>query len=273
MIKFDKTYDVQDKKINSNSIDIKVVISFIKEVTEIIAFFGGSVLVLYCFAVGLYNGTYFYYWDIDMNFYVQDSGTIINGLLYGLFLICILALFLYTLYPGRIFKENKIKVFFKNVFLFIIFTVVSFIFSKNNFFEYGFSLYSVFYFVFSSFIIFMLIRYYAFRFYKITYDIKQIFSNIFQFVFVLFISICATIIILGILNSILKRDYPIMVNNDGTLQTILYSTKEYYIVADCRIDGQKLIVFNDTQRKVDNYNIQLKKYKFVSVKKERFYKD
>lgn len=273
MTKLNNSVCLPNQTDNAHVNSLKDNISIVSNIVTIVAFLCSSILVLYYFSVYLYNGVYFYYWNIDMDFYAQDSGIIVNGLLYSLFLVCILMLFFNALYPDRVVEENKVKVFFKNSFLFIIFTVVSFLFSKNNFFRYGVSLYSIFCFVIASFEIFMLIKYYASKFDIIICDIKQMFCNIFQFIFVLFISICATAIILGLLNSFLKRDYSIIINDVGMPQVILYSTKEYYIVADCMIDGKKLIVFNDTQRKVDNYNVQLKKYNFASFKKEQFYKD
>ena len=273
MTKLNNSVCLPNKTDNENVNNLKDNISIVSNIVEILTFLCGAIFVLYCSSIYLYNGAYFYYWNIDMDFYVQDSGIIINGLLYSLFLVCILILFFNALYPGRVVEENRVKVIFKNSFLFIIFTVISFLFSKNNFFRYGVSLYSIFCFVVASFGIFMLIRYYASRFDEIIYDIRQNFSNIFQFIFVLFISICTTAIILGFLNSFLKRDYSIIINDVGMPQVILYSTKEYYIAADCRIDGKKMIVFDDTQRKVDNYNVQLKKYNFLSVEKEQFYKD
>ncbi len=66
--------------------------------------------------------------------------------------------------------------------------------------------------------------------------------DLIQNIFIVFIITFIVIIGLGFLNTINSN-------------VILYSTKDYYIIADCIIKDNKLIVYKNTQRKIENDNI------------------
>lgn len=67
-----------------------------------------------------------------------------------------------------------------------------------------------------------------------------------------------------LLNAIVrsKRSYYMYGNN----KVVTYSTSDYYIVSDCKIEKKDLIINKGTQEKIDNKNIKVKLKKFKEVK-------
>ena len=231
-----------------------------------------AIAFIYQFIVYIYEMQWFSYWIINTDFYVKSDTDIINGLIYGFFIICILIIMLLAMY--KIVKnEDKNKKEWVTLFLFFLF--MNIMIGLKDLYQKGFSIGYAAAHIISSIVIFFIMKHYAKKttdfFMKLTDEnnfdktLKDIVLEILVFGVGLFISI----IIIGNITSFFKRDYK-MINSDNQCNVILYSNTDYYIVSDCDIDeiSNKLIIYKSKQSKINNFNVIYEIRTFSKVEKK-----
>lgn len=207
---------------------------------------------------------YFSYYGLDINLYKYYD----QSFLYEL---CISLIFLYAV--GSLmycfkqlnfnFKNKKIK---KSENLYNIMIILS-----SNFYLVLVTkgelslLWMLIYFA-SFLVIEIAISYFAFRTNKhnstesVTFkDTIKNFIKYLPFVIILFIGSYFLKTYFGVM---LKNEYRIIDEN----KAIVYSNNDYYLILDCEIDDDNLVIYRGTQTKINNINIQSKLKKFKSVK-------
>lgn len=229
--------------------------------------------LIYQFLVYLFELQWFNYWDINETFYNKSNTDIINSLLYGFFTICLFMLLILAMrgITNSQSKENKMRRLKIQIQYFLIYAVCYSLFALKDFYRYGLNIYLVFIHIIILVITLFVMKYYAKKANMFIENIKNkekyLLKDILLDFLILVISVFVVTIIMGNVNAWVKRDYPI-IKNDTNCNVLLYSADNYYIIAECEINDKDLIVYKNTQRKIDNYNVIYKWEKFENVKKK-----
>lgn len=253
--------------------DILINISTILGITVILT---TAIMIIYQFAIYIYDMQWFNYWSIDCTFYVKNSTEIINGLLFGFCILCFCVFFALALYgisnKNHIADDMKKTSKIKDIFWFLlIYAFTYFLIGLRDLYYYNFSRERIFIHFIGIFLSLALMKHYTNKFLKLLKknedvnplkkSIKDLLIDFLAIVITTFI----TMMILGNINSIFKNNYKIVTNNDQC-NVILYSSSEYFIVAKCKIDNNNTITIDkNSQKKIDNHNVeyQLKTFKRI----------
>lgn len=77
--------------------------------------------------------------------------------------------------------------------------------------------------------------------------------------------------IIGMIESWVKKDYRIIeTNQPNECSVVLYSTKDYFVVSECKMDEEKnkLTVYKDKVKKIDNKGVITNKRIFSEIEKK-----
>ena len=102
---------------------------------------------------------------------------------------------------------------------------------------------------------------------KISDNIYNIFLDVICFVISFFLSI----IIIGMCELLVKKEYKIIeTNQTNECSVVLYSTKDYFIVSECETDEEKnkLTISKGKVKKIDNAGIIANKIIFSEIEKK-----
>ncbi len=232
----------------------KILTSF-STILGVLAILLSSLVVIFQFSDYIYKMQWFYFWGIDEVFFAQDSISIVNNLMYASFSLGIIIFLLILMYNISNSKNEKIKNWIKFLTFFIpIYSLLSIKSLYNNNFN------IILYFL-GMLVCLVFLKLYIKKVSKFINILKNkesgfvLWIDLIQNIFIVFIITFIVIIGLGFLNTICTKDYKIIPNDNINSNVILYSTKDYYIIADCIIKDNKLIVYKNTQRKIENDNI------------------
>lgn len=260
--------------INNGQQNIKkrnsIKLSSVSEVLGILAILATCFVFIFQFSAYLYEMIWFYYWGIDKSFFTQDSMNIINNLMYSIFILLVIVILFIEMHKTLNTTNNKKTRWFKFIIVFIFFYTI---FSIKSFYKYDLITF------FISYIGGMLICLYILRLYTRKFDkIVDMYNNLdslfiypkelIQNLLFIIIMIFIVIIIFGLCNANFTKDYKIIAKNNNACNVILYSTKDYYIIANCQIKNNDLVVYSDTLQKIDNYNIIYEWRSFEKIIKE-----
>lgn len=255
--------------LNKKGKDLLITISTILGILALIL---TAVLLIYQFMVYIYEMQWFYYWSINEKFYIKNNTDIINGLIYGFSIICILILILLSMYKIPKGEEKNKRDWF---ILFLFFLFLNAMLGLKDIYQKGLLLENAIVYIIGSIIIFLLIKYYAkkakefFIKFKEDSNFDKTLKDIALDILLLIVGIFISIVAMGNARCFFERDYEI-ISDDNKCNVILYSSSNYYIVSDCNIDDKNntLIVHKGTQRKIDNFNISCEIITFSKIRKE-----
>ena len=77
--------------------------------------------------------------------------------------------------------------------------------------------------------------------------------------------------IIGIFKSWVKKDYQIIeTNQPNECSVVLYSTKDYFVVSECKMDEEKnkLSIYKNKVKKIDNKGVITNKRIFSEIEKK-----
>ncbi len=256
------------KNINeSNSNAIKTIPSIL----QVLVIFLSFVVIIFQFASYTYDMQWFNYWGIDKSFYMQNSMIIVNNLVYSICVFLILVFFAIEVYKNLNDKRCKVSNWLKIIFAYILSCIIL---SPTIFYSENFNINNLISNVFGIIVSFGLMILYIKKTTKFVNKFKEanyvfmLYKEFFQTLLITFIAIFVSTIILGNINANFTRDYKISTNYDNEYITILYSTNDYYVVANCEIKDNNLIIYKDTQRKIENYDVIYEWRKFDKIIKK-----
>lgn len=245
---------IKKEKQNIQNKEPKMLISF-STILGILGILLSGLVIIFQFSEYVYRMQWFYRWKINEVFFVQDSMNIVNNLMYSCFILGVIVFLFILMY--RILNTKKRQI--KNWIKFLIFFVPIYsLLSIKTFYNYNFNMISYF---FGMFICLVFFKFYikkVSKFINVLKNAEQSFIlhiELIEDLFIIFIITFIIVIGLGFFNALFIRDYQIISNDKNDCSVILYSTKDYYIIANCTIEDNNLIVYNNTQRKINNYNI------------------
>lgn len=255
--------------------DILINISTILGITAVLM---TTIMILYQFAIYIYDIQWFNYWSIDSTFYEKNSTEVINGLLFGFAILCLCIFFSLAMYgiskkndktPDKK-KTSKIK----DLLTFLaIYTFTYFLIGLKDLYYYDFSGERIFIHVIGIIFSLLLITYYTNKVLKLlerkddVNPLKKTIKDLLIDLLAIIIAVFISMMMLGNINSIFKNNYKIITNNDQC-NVILYSSSEYYIIAKCDIDEKNaMTVYKKSQIKIDNYNVEYRLKEFTRVTK------
>lgn len=233
-------------------------IKAIPNILQVLVICLSFIVVVFQFSRYMYDMQWFGYWGIDKSFYTQNSINLTNNLIYIVYVLLLLVFFAIEVYKNMNNRHCNFFHWLKIVFFYILSCILLTpdIFYKENF--------SINYFLqnilglIGSFILMIFYTRQVTKFINKFKDADYVFmfyKDLFQDLFIIFIAIVTSIIILGNINVNLNKKYQIIDNEIDIDYVILYSCSDYYIVANCQLENNKLVVFKDTVKKIDNHNI------------------
>lgn len=227
------------------------------------------IVIIFQFASYIYDMQWFNYWGIDKSFYTQNSIDIINNLIYSVCILLILAFFSIEVY--KCINDDYYSFFhwLKIIFCYILSWILltPSLFYKENF--------NINYFIsniIGSMVTFFLIIFYIKKLNKLINKFKDsdytfmLYKEFFHNLLIIFVAVFISTIILGNINVTLNKKYRIIDNEASYV--VLYSQSDYYIVANCEIKNDELVIFRNTVKKIDNYNIIYEWRNFGKIIKE-----
>lgn len=225
-------------------------------------------LTLFCtFIDYISQMIWFDYWSIDKAFFNQNLSNITNNLIYYFFVTLIL-LFPFIKYFKNLYYKEKLSSRIKS---YILFTVIYTFFFIQNTAIFNSKNEEFLVYFFCLLLCLKLMKIYIYKIIKFIDKMKEkdyifiTYREIIENILIFFVAIFISFSLIGLLKPFLKRDYKI-IDNDNSCNTILYSTQDYYIVAECKIEQNDLIIYKDLQRKIDNYDIAYQTRNFNSIK-------
>lgn len=256
---------------NNKKNDFREILKNLSAILGILTILMSGLVIVYRFLVYLFEIQLFNYWSIDYSFY-NNKISIIDDLMFDFVIVCIGVFFCSLMISVRNKKLNnldKIKYWFA---ILSMFAVCYIILGLKEFLKFNFNFSLIIIHTFCLIIAFVCLMFFSKKlenFYSRWKENKnnEISSkNIITEILIFINSLFVSVIILGFVNVYVNKDYKIIMNDSNQCNVILYSTKDYYIVADCKIDDKNLTVYNsETQRKIDNYNIISKWKKFEKI--------
>ena len=224
------------------------------------ALLGAGLLAMYIFFRYVFNMYFLNYWKIDDIFNVNHSFA--NLLIYLCFIILILAIIMITLLDQKTIRK-KVKLF---IYFFIIVLVTG-----NNFsFTFGY--------FFNHFVLSLIAYCYCIfidkkiRIFVETNSnvlINKIYSIRTEIVSILLIpvSIFIAVASFALLFAYFQNEYKIIRENNVVSQVVLYSTKDYYIVAECEEKNNILYINSNIQQKISTNDLITEIIEFDKVER------
>ncbi len=275
-----------DKDNGLQSLEIKIPTNKIKTIIGIITGLSAMLFVVCNFCTYVVICEYFNYWGIDTDLFVIDKSNLIN---IWLLIFCFFCLLLFIfIFLDKVINSNKFnekEKIARGLMGYSIYLIFAFLVSSNQLAEFDFTFY-IFLSLFTCFTIlfyfFSIIvkskKYQIFREEsinlidnlinkKVTFKIEDVFLTVLSIIIALFLSFK----IIGIFESWVKKDYRIIENNQpNECSVVLYSTKDYFVVSECKIDEEKnkLTVYKDKVKKIDNEGIVANKRIFSEIEKK-----
>ena len=210
---------------------------------------------------------WFDYWSIDKAFFNQNLSNITNNLIYYFF-VTLLLLFPFIKYFKNLYYKEKLNSRIKSYILFTVIYTFFFIQNTANFNSKNEKLFTYF---FGLLLCLKLMKIYIKKIIKFIDKMKEkdyifiTYREIIENILIFFVAIFISFSLIGLSKAFFKRDFKV-IDNDDSCNAILYSTQDYYIVAECKIEQNDLIIYKNLQRKIDNYDITYQTKKFNSIK-------
>lgn len=261
-------------KIGAKKDKIKSGVKFVVEASSII-------FVICCFFTYVSTAEYFDYWEIDKSLFVIDKSNLINKYLWLFCISCFIAIiFLFlekNINSNNFLKKEK----YKNIFYgFIICFIFSCIINSNHFYDDSITNYLIS--QFKASIIFFIIISILVKKDRLKKKLNKIKNNIKEFeneklsdkildAMAIVIALFLSFKIIGMIELWVKKDYRIIeTNQPNECTVVLYSTKDYFIVSECEIDGEnnKLSIYKNKVKKIDNAGIIANKRIFSEIQKK-----
>lgn len=270
----DKDNGLQSLKIVTKTDKIKSGVKFVVEASSII-------FVICCFFTYVSTAEYFDYWGIDKSLFVIDRSNLINKYLLSFCILCFVVI-IFLFFEKNISSNNlPKKEKYKNLILgSIIWLGCSCIINSNRLYDdsiinylvsqiYGLVIYFI--------LIFLFVKRDGLKkeLNKITNYIREFenekFSDKILDVIVVIIALFLGFKIIGMIESWVRKDYRIIeTNQPNECSVVLYSTKDYFVVSECKMDEEKnkLTVYKDKVKKIDNEGIVANKIIFSEIEKK-----
>lgn len=234
----------------------------------------GTVL-LYQFLEYLYNIQWFYYWKIDIVFYQKNQNDSINSFLNSILVLFFLIYFSIVFYKVSTQENKKIRRNIYFVVVYIFYFIFYFILNLNDLYQYNFAISRIILHLIVSIIVIKLLRIYFkilvkiyFVFFKKQKSIKTTYDILILFL-ICMVSLFFSATLLGNFNVWFQKKYSVSCNESfNTCDVILYSNKDYYIVSNGKIENNNLIIYKDTTRKIDNYDVSFQTRVFNKIVKQ-----
>lgn len=261
-------------KIRIKTDKIKSGVKFVVEASSII-------FVICCFFTYVTVTEFFDYWGIDKSLFVIDRSNLINKYLLSFCILCfVVIIFLFlekNISSNNLSKKEK----YKNLILgSIIWLGCSCIINSNRLYDdsiinylvsqiYGLVIYFI--------LIFLFVKKDGLKkgLNKITNYIREFenekFSDKILDVIVVIIALFLGFKIIGIFESWVKKDYQIIeTNQPNECSVVLYSTKDYFVVSECKMDEEKnkLTIYKGKVKKIDNKGVITNKRIFSEIEKK-----
>ena len=224
-------------------------------------FTGGAVIISFIlrFIKYIYSNYYFHYYGLsyelfnsnDLNFLYNFGFSVLALLCFCSLMYCYIQLFNFKKLECKTTVVNTLLVFLSNLYIAASINVkipLSQVFINT--------LALIFVEVVTSFILCKVVEKEKNKLYKIN-DLKNIIKITPFYLFLLIIFFLASY---G-LNIITNKSYRIINDN----KVIVYSTNDYYLVLDCEIKDNKLVIYKGKQAKISNENIKSDLIEFVDV--------
>ena len=225
-------------------------------------------LTLFCtFIDYISQMIWFDYWSIDKSFFNQNLSNITNNLIYYFFVFIILLFPFIKYFKIRYYKE-KLNSYIK---LFVLFTAIYPFFFIQNTSSFNSKNEELLVYFSGLILCLALMTIYIDKIIKFVDKTKEkdyifvTYREIIENILIFFVAIFISFSLIGLFKAIFKRDFKV-IDNDNSCNAILYSTQDYYIVAECKIEQNDLIIYKDLQRKIDNYDIAYQTRNFNSIK-------
>ena len=267
-----------NKNNDLQSLEIKTSMNKIRSLIELVIGIWTILTVIFSFMLYIRNLYFFNSWGINIAFYSEEN--IIYKLIY--FLGCACFLIFISIFLDAVINSTKLSDKEKKVKLLIGFLIYSFFFfilSINQFVEQGFTFYNaLIQFTCSTIIFIMVVRQTKNKFFKKTIvkfinylGIKTDIYNKFLDILGVIIAVLLSIIIIGVILTILKKDYRIIeTDQPNECSVVLYSTKDYFVVSECEIDekNNELAIYKGKIKKIDNEGVIANKRIFFKIEKK-----
>lgn len=221
----------------------------------------------YLFYIQLFN-----YWTIDYSFY-SNNVDIVNSLLYSFCIVCILLLLFLTINAVKNSNQNIFKKLKLWIMVFILYAICFMLTSLKELFKFEFNIIDAIIYIIVLVGLFIILVFFIKKQENkylenkknnyVNFSLKTLLINILSIIVAFFM----TTILLGIFHPIFNKDYRIINNDTNQCNVILYSAKDYYIIAECEINENELTIYKNTQKKIDNYNVIAKWETFEKIKK------
>lgn len=268
------------------SSEIKIPMNKIKTIIGIITGLSAILFVACNFCTYVVICEYFNYWGIDTDLFVIDKSNLIN---IWLLIFCVFCLLLFIfIFLDKVINSNKFnekEKIARGLMGYSIYLIFAFLVSSNQLAEFDFT-----YYIFLSLFTCFTILFYLFSIivkskkYQIlreefinfidnlinknnTFKIEDVFLTVLSIIIALFLSFK----IIGMIELWVKKDYRIIeTNQPNECSVVLYSTKDYFIVSECEIDGEnnKLSIYKNKVKKIDNAGIIANKRIFSEIEKK-----
>lgn len=269
-----------DENNGLSSSDVVTILDKAKTIVELTIGIGTILSVVFGFFTYVVQSLYFNYWEIDIFYYNEDN--LIYNLIYFFCGSCFLVFTFIFLEKNINSDKNKIK----NIVIGFLFYLITFyLLNMNSLFKQGLNVSNFILHFISSFILFFLLLFFAkskcvssimknivnyisrLSKEKISDNIYNIFLDVICFVISFFLSI----IIIGMCELWVKKDYQIIeTNQPNECSVVLYSTKDYFVVSECKMDEEKnkLTIYKGKVKKIDNVGIIANKRIFSAIEKK-----
>lgn len=206
----------------------------------------------------LFSKIKFYYYGLDYGLYIQEDTTILYDFSLSLLIALCFYSVCYSIY--QIKKEFKRKAKDKKLIFQNLVIVFAFNFCITSVFEYFSGIISkiIAFFAILLFEIFatnffhgLLTKEVKLKSHSFWYNVKNvpffIIGLIILYLFNYYCSLCS------------NNDFRVINDN----KVIVYTTKDYYLVLDYKIDEDKMLIYKNTQNKIDNLNVTSK---YIKIK-------
>lgn len=257
-----------DELFNKNEKKLKI----ISIVIGIMAVFLTAIVILYQFLSYLSDIQWFNYWGISHIFYSQNSDEVINGLIYGFGIICIIIFFIFVLYMQKLKgkKDNKAQIMlFGLFFLLNVLTELEKLYNNKINSEYLLLLFI------TSALVFLLLRKMSSNLVNDLIKIKDdlnnnrfVLKNIVPGFLIVIIILFVLTILYGNIKLSIEKEFMI-IQSDDRCQVVLYAKTDYYIISECVIDKNNMLltIYSEEQTKIDNAGITYRYQTFEKVEK------
>jgi len=242
--------------LRSNDTTLQSISTLIVIFTAVVGFF----ISIGRFLVYLVDIQYFNYWNIDMIF--CENASFINNFIYMFCIVCVLILFV-------LFASRKFVFILLQCIIFVAFNILIGITEGIN---YGFDCLWLINYIIIPLVIYIIIRIYIYNL-KFVIELKELLNKYLEFsalansTLILIFSLFVALTIFGIAAVCFQKEYRIIKGQEIINQVVLYSTKDYYIVAECEEKNNILYINSNIQQKISTNDLITEIIEFDKVER------